>query len=329
MKDYLSNLLILKNKSCIIETNFLGGFVMLKYKIQKVNNNEYREVSKELSLNVNEYCKNPKLLTFNVTGEENPLCMNFYVFYQSLIDQIAQGLIESIEYDQGLFLVTMRDGTTIKNYLYDFHWEQFANRMQSEALGDLKSMIMEVVSFYNDNPYRESLNDAKYLRMIYDILDADRPQRITNENDVMKILTTYNKYKSIILELLLSRVVFYDDKDRIIEYGKVMRARNLKAIKPDVLKQMEFAILLFAGINNKAEEYKAYLEKTHMPRRHVFLQAFDDEGNLVGLFDATAPVSAFARRKEFAKEKLDDLKTHIANGFTKVGEKLQGHGRSK
>ncbi len=302
---------------------------MTSYKIQKLNNNEYKEVSKELSLDVNEYCKDPKTLKFNVTGEENPYCTEFYTFYQTMIEQIGQGFIESMEYEDGLIMVTMRDGTVIKNYLYDFHWDEFANRMKADAFNELKTMIMKIVSFYNDNPYRESLNDAKYLRMIYDILDADRPQRITNENDVMKILTTYNKYKSIILELLLSRVVFYDDKDRIIEYGKVMRARNLKAIKPDVLKQMEFAILLFAGINNKAEEYKAYLEKTHMPRRHVFLQAFDDEGNLVGLFDATAPVSAFARRKEFAKEKLDDLKTHIANGFTKVGEKLQGHGRSK
>ena len=302
---------------------------MINYKIQKLNNNEYQEVSKEFSLDVNEYCRDPRHLKFDVTGEENPYSININLFYQMMIEQIGQGLIESMEYDNGLVMVTMRDGTVVKNYLYDFHWEKFADRMKAEAFSDLKTMIMNIVSFYNDNPYRESLNDSKYLRIIYDIIDNDRSLRLDNENEVMKVLMTYNKYKAAILQLMLSRVVFFDDKGRVIEFGKVLRVRNLKRIKYDVLRQMEYAMLLFAAVNDKSQEYKAYLEKTYIPRRHLFYQCFDDEGNLLGIVDASAPISSMAKGKEFAKEKIDDLRNHVANGLQKVAEKIQGQGRSR
>lgn len=304
---------------------------MTSYKIQKLNNNEYKEVSKELSLDVNEYCKDPKTLKFNVTGEENPYCTEFYTFYQTMIEQIGQGFIESMEYEDGLIMVTMRDGTVIKNYLYDFHWDEFANRMKADAFNELKTMIMKIVSFYNDNPYREMLNEAKYLRMIYDIMDADRPQAIANKEDVMKVLATYNKYKAGILELMLSRVVFFDDQGRILAYPPLLRKKKLKAIKFDVLRQMEFTMLLFAGINQKSQEYKEYLDNTYIPRRHVFYQCFDDEGNLLGVVDATATQKGtiLSMGKEFAKEQLGNLRSKIAGGMQKVGEKLQGQGRSR
>ncbi len=304
---------------------------MTSYKIQKLNNNEYKEVSKELSLDVNEYCKDPKTLKFNVTGEENPYCTEFYTFYQTMIEQIGQGFIESMEYEDGLIMVTMRDGTVIKNYLYDFHWDEFANRMKADAFNELKTMIMKIVSFYNDNPYREMLNEAKYLRMVYDVMDADRPQAIANKDDVMKVLATYNKYKAGILELMLSRVVFFDDQGRILAYPPLLRKKKLKAIKFDVLRQMEFTMLLFAGINQKSQEYKEYLDNTYIPRRHVFYQCFDDEGNLLGVVDATATQrgTILSMGKEFAKEQLGNLRSKIAGGMQKVGEKLQGQGRSR
>ena len=304
---------------------------MNAYKIQKINNNEYKEVSKELSLDVNEYCKNPGTLRFNVSGEKDPYSINFNLFYQMMIEQIGQGLIESMDYDNGLVMVTMRDGTVIKNYLYDFHWDEFANRMKADAFNELKLMILNIVSFYNDNPYRETLNDSKYLRMIYDIMDADRPQALSNEEDVMKVLATYHKYKAAILELMLSRAVFFDEQGRQVVYPPMLRKRKLKAIKLDVLKQMEFTMLLFAGINQKSAEYKEYLENTYIPRRHVFYQCYDNEGNLLGVVDATTTEQGtlLSMGKEFAKEQLGNLKNKIAGRVQKVGEKLQGQGRSR
>ena len=302
---------------------------MTNYSIRKINNNNYREINKEFSLDVNEYCKDSKNLYFHVNGEANPTIIDFWGFYQTTVEQIGSGLIESMEYDDGLLLITERDGSVIKNYLYDFHWNQFANRMKAEALDSLKKMVVKIVSFYNDNPYRESLAASTYLLRIFDILDADRSQNIGNPEEAMRILKTYQKFKPVILTTLLNRVVFYDDKNRTVDYNSLLRKRKLNQIKLDVLNQMEITMMLFAGINGVSEEYKAYLSKIDIPRRHILLQAYDEEGNVIGIIDPTQKGTIFSMGKELAREAFGGLKQLTLNGVQKIGDKINGKGRTR
>ena len=145
----------------------------------------------------------------------------------------------------------------------------------------------------------------------------------------MKILKTYQQYKPVILATLLNRVVFYDDKKRMVDYPPLLRKRKLNQIKIDVLNQMEISMMLFSGINGVSEEYKAYLNKIDVPRRHLFLQAFDEEGNLIGIIDPTQKGTIFSMGKELAREAFGGLKQLTLNGVQKVGDKINNKGRAR
>ena len=86
--------------------------------------NKAVEEEKHLVLDVSKFRGKNDTLYFNVLGEEKPEVFDISVFVNKMIEQINQGLVESLEYDDGLLKVIINDGNTAKKYIYDFGWDK-------------------------------------------------------------------------------------------------------------------------------------------------------------------------------------------------------------
>ena len=143
---------------------------MTNYYIKKISNGEHKEISKNYKLNLNRYCSDTSVLYFDVEGEEIPFLMNFDLFFNIINDQIQSGLLEKLDYDDGIISTTIRDGNIIKNYTYDFKSLFNNHNLNSNNLEHLKRAIFQIVSLYKENPNSSISSDQKYTLLINDII---------------------------------------------------------------------------------------------------------------------------------------------------------------
>lgn len=297
---------------------------MASYSIKKISNGEYREINKKFTLNVTKYRSNRSILYFNVENEKDPVLFDVSVFYNIIVEQIQKGLAEKLEYNDGVITVSVRDGNVIKNYIYDFNWKEFdklGNFTQS-ALDELKDIVYKIVSIYNENPNRTLASTQTYFRMILDIIDGVRLPKIEDEEELLRIFEVYNSTKPELLMLLLQNVIFYDDNGNVLEYGKHLRAQKLKAIKYDVLSQMEVAMLMFAANNNAVELYQNYRESIYIPRRQIVYKYFDDEGNEIAPPEGIESGTIFSLGKELIKKGFNNAKDFAISGVHSIADKV-------
>lgn len=299
----------------------------LKYSIKKISNGEYREVNKKLKLNVAKYCGNRSNLYFDVEGDDLPVIFDANLFYSIIVEQIQKGLIEHLLYNNGVIMMTIRDGNIIKNYTYDFSFDEFDEK--KSAADEIKTLVYKIISMFSENPNKAMSTEQRYLRMIFDIIDTVRLPQFEDPNEILRIFEVYNACKPAILLTLLENVVFYDDKGNVMEYGKHLRAQKLKAIKYDVLTQMEMAMLMFAVNNNAYDLYRAYNQSIYIPRREVRYKYFDDDGNEVEASPEIEKGTVLSEAREAIKEKLLNLKDLAIAGTKSVQEKISEHKRTK
>jgi len=298
---------------------------MATYSIKKINNGEYKEIEKTLVLDVTKFRGHGDTLFFNVEGEEVPVVFSLDMFENIMLSQIQQGFMESLEYKDGLIVATTRDGNTIKKYTYDFGWNKpvsanygFSSEIPLETL---KSIIYKIVSFYNENPNREIMSQQKYIRMILDIMDGDRLPKIEDKDEILRVFQVYHGNKAEILETLLENVVFYDDNDYVLEYGRFLRNKKLNAIKYDVLNQMEIKMLMFAVNNDAYDLYQEYNSHTHIPRVEVEYKYVDENGNEVEPpVEEVEAGTLLSIGRELIKRGASSLKDATISGATRVAE---------
>ena len=288
---------------------------MATYSIKKTNNGEYKEVEKYFKLDVPRFVGHRDTLYFNVEGEETPVLFDINLFANIMIEQIQKGLIESLEYKDGVIIATIRDGNTIKKYTYDFSWGEFSNSLNASGLDELKRTVYKIVSIYNEDPNKAITTEQRYLRMVFDIMDGDRLPKLTDKEEILRVFQVYHGNKPAILTVLLQNVVFYDDNDNVLEYGKFLRAKKLDAIKYDVLSQMEIKMLMFAVQNDAYEMYQEYNNKTHIPRVEIAYKYVDEDGNEIEPpVEEVEAGTIFSVGKEIVKKGLTGIRNLAVTG---------------
>ncbi len=304
---------------------------MSTYSIKKINNGEYKEINRKFVLNVPKYCGNRSTLYFDVDGEELPVLFDIDVFYSMMVSQIQTGLMESMSYKDGIISICVKDGNILKNYDYDFQWEQFGmNTMYQSAADELKSIIYKIVSIYNEDPNHSLTTSQKYVRMLLDIMDGDRLPKIESNEELLRIFEVYHANKAEILEILLDNVIFYDDNNNVLEYGDFLKERKLRAIKYDVLNQMEIKMLMFAVQNDALELYQNYVNNTFIPRVELEYKYVDENGNEVEppVEDVEAG-TVISMGKEIVVSTAKSLKKSITKGLDTLGSKIQEKRRTR
>ena len=304
---------------------------MATYSIKKISNGEFKEIEKTFVLNVDRFVGHRDTLYFEVEGQDTPVLFDINLFANIMIEQIQKGLVESLEYKDGVIIATIRDGNTIKKYTYDFNWGKFNNSLNASGLDELKRTIYKIVSIYNEDPNKAITTEQRYLRMILDIMDGDRLPKINDQDEILRVFQVYHANKSVILTILLQNVVFYDDNDNVLEYGKFLRAKKLEAIKYDVLSQMEIKMLMFAVNNDAYEMYQEYNNRTHIPRVEIAYKYVDEGGNEIEPpVEEVEAGNIFTVGKELVKKGLTGVKdlavtgaSLAASGATTVFEKAQ------
>ena len=321
------------------------------------NSEEYQTIEKRFVLDIDKFRGHGDTLSFDVLGEDNPTVFDLGVFVNSIIGQIDQGLIEDLEFKDGLLVTIINDGKTIKKYTYDLGFNRledvsFGMRSNKEfdelknliykivslykenpnnaleelkdlifkivslykenpnnSLEELKSVVFKIVSCYNENPNREIIASQKFIRMILDIMDGDRCPKIEDKDEILKVFQVYHANKAELLGILLDNVVFYDDNGNVLEYGKHLREQKLRAIKYDVLSQMEIKMLMFAVNNDAYEMYQEYNSSTYIPRVAIQYKYVDEEGNEVEPpVEEVEAGTIFSMGKEIIKKGATDLK---------------------
>ena len=217
----------------------------MAYYIKKTSNGEYKEIEKKLKLNVNKYAGDTNTLYFDVEGQDIPFLMDYNTFFNVMNEQIQKGLLESLDFKNGVINVTIRDGNVIKKYTYDFSWNDFDNRLYSRNFDRLKRSIYKIVSLYKENPNNSMASEQKYIWLIYDILDGDRIPIIEDKEELLRVFEVYNAHKSKFIEDLLDNVIFCDDDGNIIDYRDRLRSRKIEQIRYDVFNQVEAAIYIY------------------------------------------------------------------------------------
>ncbi len=303
---------------------------METYSIKKISNGELKVIEKKFTLNVDRYCSHKDTLYFDVEGEKDPFCFDMNAFYQTTVVQIQQGLIEAIQYNDGVITMVIRDGNTLKYYTYDFNWAKFNNSMHISALDDIKRLVFKIVSRYNEDPNRYLTSSLKFSRMIFDIIDGDRLPEIDDKDTLLRIFEVYNANKQTFLAVLLQNVVFYDDKGRIVEYKGKLRLRKLNSIKYDVLKQMDLSMMIFAAQNDALDIYKEYLSNVFIPRRVIEYKYVDAEGNEVQApVDQVSAGTIASLAKSVFQTGFNNLKNFASTKSNQFREKIKEKRRAK
>ena len=284
---------------------------MTTYYIKKINNGEYKEIEKELKLNINKYNGEPSTLYFDVKGQEMPFLMDYNLFFDTLIEQIQKGLLEQLEFDRGIIITVIRDGNIIKKYSYDFNWEEINNTPYNSKIETLKSSIYKIVSLYKENPNSSITSDQKYTRLIYDILDGDRIPKIDNKEELLRIFEVYNAHKKEFLTTLLQNVIFCDSDNNIIDYRDKLRLRKIEQIRYDVFNQMETSMLLFVLQNDANDLYQDYQNNLYIPRIEVVYKYYDEEGNEIETIPEVAGGTIFSLGKDIIEQKLSFFKEKV------------------
>jgi hypothetical protein len=299
-----------------------------KYSIKKISNGEYKEIDKKLKLNVSKYCGNRSNLYFDVEGDDLPVIFDVNLFYSILVEQIQKGLVEHLIYNNdGVITMTIRDGNIIKNYTYDFSFHDFESKIT--ALDEVKTLVYKIISMFSENPNKAMSTEQRYLRMIFDIIDGVRLPQFEDPYEILRIFEVYNGLKPAILLTLLENVVFFDDEGNVMEYGKHLKAQKLKAIKYDVLNQMEVAMLQFAVNNNSFDLYRAYNQSIYIPRREIAYKFVDADGNEVQPATEIEKHTLLTEARASLKKRLLNLKDLVVATKNNVQEKISERKRTK
>lgn len=303
---------------------------MSGYLIKKISNGEFKEIDRSFELDTHSYRSDRGTLEFKMEGEENPVCFDVSVFVSMMVSRIQEGLVEAMKYEDGVIKITYRNGNEVYNDTYDFKWEEFDSVLNGSAVKELKTIILKVVSVYNENPNKAIINEKKYLRIIMDILDGERIPIYEDKEEVLRIFEVYNKDKVAILLTLLNNVIFYDDKGTVLEFGKHLKTRKLKEIKYDVLKRMETSMMMFAVRNEALDLYQEYMASIYMPTVEIVYKYVDENGN-----EVEPPSQGMERGtilsigKEIAKNTFRGAKKLALNGIQRIGEKIEERKRTK
>jgi len=291
---------------------------MASYCIKKSNNGEHKIIEKKLKLNVNRYVGDTSTLYFDVEGQDVPFLMDVNVFLNIINEQIQNGLIETMTYNDGVITITIRDGNIIKDYSYDFNFRDFKDNMNATKLDELKKSIYKLVSLYMENPNSSVSSEQKYIYLIYDILDGDRIPIIKDKAELLRVFEVYNAHKQDILESLLENVIFFDNNDNVVEYRDRLRAKKLNLIRYDVYNQMEMAMFLFAHQNDAIELYQNYMESIYMPRREI---VFEEDKNEIENAPEVEGGTIFSFGKDIIEQGLSNLGEFAYKGFSRVLKK--------
>lgn len=281
---------------------------MTNYYIKKISNGEHKEITKNFKLNLNRYYSDTSILYFDIENQDIPFLMNFDLFFNIINEQIQNGLLERLDYKDGIISTTIRDGNIIKNYNYDFSSIFNNNNLNSNNLEHLKRALFQIISLYKENPNSSISSEQKYILLINDILDGDRIPNIDNEDELLRIFEVYNSHKQDFLNTLLDNVVFYDDNGNILEYRERLQEKKLNLIRYDVYNQMEAAILIFAQQCNAVELYQNYLENLYIPRREIVYTQVDENGNEIEVTPEIEGGTIFSLSKEIIVQGLSSIK---------------------
>ncbi len=295
---------------------------MTNYFIKKTSNGEHKEISKNFKLNTNRYFSDTSTLYFDVEGQEIPFLMNYGLFFDIITEQIQSGLLEKLDYNNGIISFTIRDGNIIKNYNYDFNFKAFDEcHLNSNVREDLQRTLYKVVSLYKENPNSSISSEQKYMMLIYDIIDGDRIPTIEDPDELLRVFEVYNLHKIDFLESLLNNVIFYDDNGNILEYREKLREKKLNLIRYDVYNQMEAAILIFAQQCNAVELYQNYLENLYIPRREIVYKEYDDNGNEIEVTPEIEGGTIFSLSRELIEQGLSSIKELAEKSKNKILKK--------
>ena len=295
---------------------------MINYSIMKISNGEHKEIHKNFKLNLNKYRPDTSTLYFDVEGEDIPFLMDFDLFFNIMNEQIQSGLLEKLDYNDGVISIVIRDGNIIKNYTYDFNFSAFEEyTMNNSSFDHLKRVLFKIVSLYKENPNSSLSSEQKYVWFIYDIIDGDRVSIVDDSNELLRIFEVYNSHKAEFLETLLNNVVFYDNDGNILDYRDRLRERKLEFIRYDVYNQMEAAILSFAQQCDAVQLYQNYLESIFIPRREIVYKQVDEFGNLVDVTPEVESGTIFSLGKELVEQGFSCLKNIASDGKKKLLKK--------
>ena len=280
---------------------------MTTYCIKKINNGEHKEFKKVLKLNANKYISDPLTLYFDVEGQKIPFLMDYTLFFNIITEQMQNGLIETITYENGIVNLTIRDGNIIKEYVYDFSFEDFDTMLHERHLDILKKDLFKVLSLYREDPNSSLTSEQKYIWLIYDILDGDRIPFIEDKEELLRIFEVYNAHKLEFLESLMENVIFFDKNENVVEYRDRLREKKLDTIRYDIYNQMEIAILQFAQQNDAVDLYNDYLSTLFIPRRELIYK--DENGNEITPEVEGGTIFSFGR--ELIEQKLANIKSKV------------------
>ena len=289
----------------------------MAYYIKKTSNGEYKEIKKNLKLNVSKYVGEQSTLYFDVEGQDIPFLMDYKMFFSVLYEQIQKGLLETLNFKDGVIDVTIRDGNIIKNYTYDFSWNEFNNSLYNSSFETLKRSIYKVISLYKENPNSSLASEQKYIWLIYDILDGDRIPIIEDKEELLRVFEVYNAHKNEFVEELLENVIFCDDDGNIIDYRDGLRNRRIEQIRYDVFNQMEAAIYVFAVQNDANELYQEYLDNLYIPRREIVYKYVDENGNEVEATPEVEGGTIFSLGRDIIEQRLSDIKSKVLKRIKK------------
>lgn len=248
---------------------------MLTYYIKKTNNNEYIEINKNFKLNVSKYVGDVNTLYFDVEEQELPYLLDYQLFFNVIFEQNEKGLIESLDYNDGILKIVFRDGNIIKNYTYDFSLKEFDKTIKVSAKDRITRSLYKLVSMYKENPNSQINSRQKYIWLIYDIIDHDRIPVITDSNELKRIFQVYNMDKNNILNDILNNVRFYNENGPVEFVGR-LKEQRLNSIRGAVMMQMEASMSYFAYKNNATDIYQEYLEGIYIEQFDLYKKA-DEE----------------------------------------------------
>ena len=275
---------------------------LLTYYIKKTNNNEYQEINKNFKLNVSKYVGDTNTLYFDVEGQDLPYLSDYQMFFKVIFEQNDRGLIESLDYNDGVLKVSFRDGNIIKNYTYDFSLEDFDKTIKVSAKEKIIRSLYKIVSMYRENPNSQITSRQKYIWIIYDIIDRDRIPMISDENELRRIFQVYNYDKNNILTDVLNNVKFYQD-GRPIEFKGRVRDQRINSIRGDVMMQMDAAMSVFAYKNNASKIYDEYLENLYIEPLQLYFEDTNQNEN-----EEEKKASVISVTKELINQGVNNLR---------------------
>ena len=117
----------------------------------------------------------------------------------------------------------------------------------------------------------------KYVSIVTDIIDGDNIPIIESQEELINIFDFYNNNREQFLNLLIERIILFDDNGNVVEYSEQTKNEIIDQLIEDINTQMEAAMMIFIQENNAVELYIQYLNNLYIPRREISHSQEDDE----------------------------------------------------